>query len=59
MEASFRLSVCIRRSTIPDVRWSWVGNEMSFMLLNSQYIRDLKACAWSHRKLQRMPWKEQ
>ena len=31
MVASLRFNGCIRRSTMPDARWSWVGENISFV----------------------------
>ena len=57
--ASLRFNVCIKRSTIPEARWSCVGENFSFMFLSLQYISnalDLNACAWSQRMLRGIPW---
>ena len=38
MVASLRFSVCTRRSTMTDARWSWVGENISFMFFSLQKI---------------------
>ena len=62
MDASLRLSVCVRRSTMPDARWSWVGEKKSLMFFSLQYVSkalDSNACAWSQRMLWEIPWDAQ
>ena len=34
--SSLRFNVCIRRSTIPEARWSWVGEKMSLVFFSLQ-----------------------
>ena len=34
--ASLRFNVCIRRSTMPEARWSCVGEKMSLLFLSLQ-----------------------
>ena len=38
MVASLRFNVCTRRSTMPDARWSWVGENISFMFFSLRKI---------------------
>ena len=36
MVASLRFNVCIRRSTMPEARGSWVGEKINFMFFSLQ-----------------------